>query len=115
MDPADDVTLEMEKSRSKRRSLNPRWLSRQMGLREQDQSKRMNLQVKTSILIMRSCNVSVLGLPHLAVQAGCPVPVPLTDLSPGSWPQPEEGDAPHVGLVSSGLHLDNKRKNGDDN
>ena len=45
----------MEKSRSKRRSLNPRWLSRQMGLRKQDQAKRMNLQVNNSKLNPVEC------------------------------------------------------------
>ena len=47
-DLEDDVS-EVENSRSKRRSLNPRWLSRQMGLRKQDQAKRMNLQANTYI------------------------------------------------------------------
>ena len=58
--------------------------------------------------------MTVLGLPHLAVQAGCAVHFPLSGLSPGPWPQTEQGHAPHVVPVSAGLHLDPERENGDD-
>merc|ERR1712079_782505 len=73
--PDDDYegqdAMELEEPRIKRPSLSPRWLSRQMGIRHQDQSKRMNLQVYPTWLSRQMAHSLFPSLlPHQAQEGG---------------------------------------------